>query len=188
MTFAAGLASALVVASTLLVAIALVATSAYAMIASPRLRRRRSRARARRQYLARHAQRVDRLEAANAPTRELDDLHWIARTTRESSADPGRDPYELEPWLDRYADVAIARARCSSLLAQLERAALVWRVEIAGPRTTSVLARRIQHAALVAQRQQELDESRGELSQLVRWCAERACLDARETLSPETKE
>jgi hypothetical protein len=88
---------------------------------------------------------------------------------------PARNAYELDALLDRYAELALARHRCAQLLARDSRDDLDSRLARARRdhrRSVAVIERRIAHIADLGRLGRRLDESLGEVGDLVRYYAE----------------
>jgi hypothetical protein len=181
-TFGAALASALVIATTLAVIVAIVLATAHGILESRPVRRRRARHAvriARRARRARTAIALDRADASVHAYGELADIVDTVAVLDEHAA------AELEPLLDNYVEVALARSRCRAALDQGDVAWLELQLAISHecrPRETEVLERRVAQGRRIAARLAELDDSLAAVAELLRYCAERASLPEIEPL------
>jgi hypothetical protein len=172
-TLAVGLVSALAIASTLAVVLAVVLAAGHAIVEMPAVRRRRARNAALKARRTRRELREHRLEQANVPTCELEELAAIVEELDDSAA------AEVEPLLDQYVAVAITRRRCAAVLDQGRPSQLEVQLAIARachPHGAAVLERRIALGGVLANRMRQLDESAAEVAELIRYYAERSSL------------
>jgi hypothetical protein len=172
----AALAAAVAFASTLAWTVAVGLAISYLIGATPSARRRRARNASRQWRRVRRARHAARLDRANAPTYEYVELADVVDNIAE--LDEGATA-ELEPLLERYIDVALARQRCATALEQSKPSHLEVQLAIASechPREAAVLERRIAHSRRLAQRLARFDDSVAEVADLVRYYAERASL------------
>jgi hypothetical protein len=131
LTLIAGLGAAIAVSSVLLASGVVAAVMFGALIASghPTVQhavdvKRRCDRRSKQRY-----KREDRVERANVDRTELMALtNLVGDVDKTSSADVDR--FELDALLDRYADVAIAHARCRDTLRSIDRAAISRELEL----------------------------------------------------------
>ncbi len=175
-TLIAGLASTLAIASTLAFILAFGLATTPGIFETPPVRRRRVRRAARHARRARRDRHEARLEQADAPTRGFVELAEVVEHTARVDE---RSAAELEPLLDQYVEVTLERRRTCRALEHSEPARLELQLAIANerhPRQARVLERRIAHSRQLVQRLARLDDSIAELSELVRYQAERATL------------
>lgn len=175
-TLAVGVASAIAIASTLALVLVVVFATCHAIVQTPGMRRRRARNAARKARRTRRDAREHRLEQANVPTCELEELAAIFERVAElDEAAAG----EIEPLLDQYVAVSITRRRCAAVLEQGRPSQLEVQLAIARechPHGAEVLERRVALGGVLANRVRQLDEAAERLSDLIRYYAERATL------------
>lgn len=100
------------------------------------------------------------------------------------------DRYDVEDLLDHYANLALARRRCLTLLAQHDLASIVYGLRRAPEHATghrrAVLERRLEGWIECRARADALDDKLSTIEDLIRLLAERAAFpDAAEPLDPE---
>lgn len=168
-------ASAFALASTIVLLCAFAIACVHWFLAVPAVRARRTHRRALKQRRVRRHLREHALEVADVSTSTLGELGDLAE-----GLDPdASDPFELEPLLDRYVELAVARQRCWNTLRYASAAGLQERLDTARmfhPVTAEVLERRVAHTRKLEQRRRELDESLAEVADIIRCYAERASL------------
>jgi hypothetical protein len=178
-TLAAGAAASLAVMSLLVLMVALVLAACHAVLASPSARQRLARRRERRRWRRRHARREQLLEDAGIEVNELHELTRMveAVTDRAATATLPTVTYPVEPLLERYAELVVARKRCTIALANANPGQLEDKLALARdamPRYAEVVTRRIVHARLVAAKCQYLDDELAAVTEALRYCNERA--------------
>ena len=175
-TLAVGVATAVAIASSILFVMALIVASVHVLFETPPMRRRMARRADRRGRRRRRDAREARLEAACVSTFELAELSDIVDSVVE--ADRG-DPFDLEPLLDRYCDLAIAHYRCAHAAQPIDAACLEARLAAAKEahlKTVAILERRVSQNRMLTDRARTLDQAMSELAELIRYCGERAAL------------
>ncbi|MGE5182020.1 MAG: hypothetical protein ACM31C_08155 [Acidobacteriota bacterium] len=170
-------ASALALASTLVFLCAVAIVVAHWLLAVPAVRARRAQRKGlKRRYERRHL-REHTLELADVSTSTLCELTELAEGLDPEAA----DPLDLEPLLDRYVELALARQRCWNTLRYAGVAGLQERLDTARmfhPVTAEVLERRVAYARKLDERGRSLEDSLAEVADLIRCYAERASLPA----------
>ncbi len=168
-------ASALALASTIVLLCALAIVCIQWFRAVPAVRARRAHRHVVSQRRVRRHLREHTLEVADVSTSTLCELSDLVE-----GLDPDvTDPFELEPLLDQYVERAVARQRCWNALRYASAAGLQERLDTARmfhPITAEVLERRVAHARKLDERSRELDESLAELADIIRCYAERASM------------
>ncbi len=175
LTTVLAVASALALASTIVFLCALVIICTQWLLAVPAVRERRARGKAlKRRHVRRHL-REHALELADVSTSTLSELTDLAE-----GLDPeASDPFELEPLLDRYVELAVARQRCWNTLRYASAAGLQERLDTARmfhPVTAEVLERRVAYAHKLDERGRELEDALANVADLIRCYAERSSL------------
>src|SRR5262249_1117305 len=159
-----------------LLVLATTLAAVQAAIESPPMRHRRALRAARKSRHDRREKRVIRLERANAPSGELETLDLLVEQAADFDETVTSD---AEPLLDRYVDVAIAKRQCAAALAQGQPSHLEVQLAIARechPNGAQVIERRIALGHVLAARVRALDESLGELDEMIRYYVERASI------------
>jgi hypothetical protein len=175
-TLAVGVASAIAVASSVLFIIALIVAGVHLLFETPPMRRRLARRADRRGRHRRRDEREARLEAACVSTFELAELSDIVDSVVEGERG---DPFDLEPLLDRYCDLAIAHYRCAHAAQPIDAACLEARLAAAKEahlKTVAILERRVRQNRMLTDRARTLDQAINELAELIRYCGERSAL------------
>jgi len=181
-TLAVGVASAIAIASSIVFVLALIIAAVHAISETPAVRIRLARRTERRRRRRRRDEREARLETACVSTFELAELSDIVDTVVEEDR---ADPFDLEPLLDRYVDLAIAQHRCATAALPVEAACLEARFQAAKDghlKTAGILERRVTQSRVIAARARTLEQAMNELAELIRYCGERAALPDVSTL------
>jgi hypothetical protein len=174
-----GVTLALAFAGGIAVLVALAVAVTLAVAHMPAAERSLHAQRARSARHARHFARELRLEGLNIAPDELVALTEIVDLViaKESTE---ADVYELEPLLDLYVDVAIARRRCVVAVMKCDRSALFRKLDrfpaSGSSRVRGIVERRIKQALACERRARELDDGLANVGDLIRCYGERATL------------
>jgi hypothetical protein len=176
---AVGVTSALALASTIAVIVAVVLVVTSGVLQLPKVRHRLAVRRARRARHSRHRARKRRLETAGVAFEELAALAAIV--DRVIDAEPtASDVDELEPLLDHYVGIAIARRQCIDAVMKCDRGSLFRKLDwlpAADPlRRRELVERRIRESLACERRARALDADLVDLGDLVRYYGERSTL------------
>ncbi|MBX3155052.1 MAG: hypothetical protein KF773_03555 [Deltaproteobacteria bacterium] len=173
-TLGGGMMFAAAIGSTFLVALALVVAGVHGLAAMPAMDARRYRWKQARLRRKRRVARTRKLEAAIEYQVELTELDTIVEAIL--ARDP-HDPLEIESLLDRYVELALARHACLAVLARADPQLLEARLGAAKQydlQTGAILEHRVAHARSVAAAAWRYAEAIDEVSELIRYCGERA--------------
>ncbi|MGE0871864.1 MAG: hypothetical protein AB7P03_25125 [Kofleriaceae bacterium] len=131
LTMIAGFGAAIALSSVIFAGLVLLAVLTGSVIAAgcPSVQRAVETKRRNDDRCKRRCKREDRVERANVDRTELCHLtNLVSDVDRASASDVDR--FELDNLLDRYADLAIAHARCRDTLRSVDRAAIARELEL----------------------------------------------------------
>jgi hypothetical protein len=177
------LATAISVAGTFaaLPLLAMFAATTWLAAGCSSIRRALETAERRRQISIRRDRREARLESAGVSRAGMAEATFLVDSITSSNPD-AIERLELEDLLDRYADAAIAHARCGVVLISNDRGSLLRALDVAirrreaGDLRRQILERRLAYTERCREQAAELDQQLACITELLRLLAQRTAM------------